>query len=64
MNLTICDLCGGPLEFCEGECYCPDCAHYHAVEEMHRATDEALALLAVEHAAAAFPEPDAGELPF
>jgi uncharacterized Zn finger protein (UPF0148 family) len=62
MNPETCAVCGGPLEVCEGEHYCPECTYYHAVEETNRATDEALALLALEPAA--YPEMDAGELPF
>jgi hypothetical protein len=64
MNLTTSELCGAPLEVCEGETYCPDCTYCDAVEQMERATDEALALLAVEYAAPAFPESDAGEPPW
>jgi uncharacterized Zn finger protein (UPF0148 family) len=62
MSSETCTVCGSPLEICEGECYCPDCTYYQTAREVDRATDEALALLAVEHAA--FPESDAGELPF
>jgi hypothetical protein len=62
MNPKTCELCSSPLEVCEDDCYCPDCTYCEAVEQMELATDEALALLAVEHAA--FPESDAGELPF
>jgi uncharacterized Zn finger protein (UPF0148 family) len=62
MNTETCELCGCPLEVCEGASYCPDCTYYHAVEQMDRATDEALAVLALEHAA--YPEMDAEELPF
>jgi uncharacterized Zn finger protein (UPF0148 family) len=62
MNSETCDLCGCPQEFHEGETYCPECTYAEALEERDRATDEALALLAVEHAA--FPEMDAEVLPF
>jgi uncharacterized Zn finger protein (UPF0148 family) len=61
MNAKTCAVCNSPLEVCEGETYCPDCIYYHAVEQMERATDEALALLALEPAA--YPEMDA-DLPF
>jgi uncharacterized Zn finger protein (UPF0148 family) len=62
MNRKTCDICTCPLEVCEGETYCPDCTHCETVREWERATDEALALLAIQHA-----EPDVmdcrGELP-
>jgi hypothetical protein len=48
MNLTTCELCGGRLESFEGESYCPDCTYSDAILEAERATDEALALLALE----------------
>jgi uncharacterized Zn finger protein (UPF0148 family) len=62
MNAETCAVCGAALEVCDGECYCPDCTYYHAVEQLNRATDEALALLALEPAA--YPEMDAADLPF
>jgi uncharacterized Zn finger protein (UPF0148 family) len=62
MNAESCVVCGAALEVCEGETYCPDCTYCDALEQMERATDEALAVLALEHAA--FPDSDAEEPPF
>jgi uncharacterized Zn finger protein (UPF0148 family) len=62
MKALTCDLCGGALEVCEGETYCPECSYCETLEQMDRATDEALAVLALEPAA--YPEMDAGDLPF
>jgi uncharacterized Zn finger protein (UPF0148 family) len=45
-----CDQCRGPLEHFEGEAYCPDCTRFEGVTQFDQATNEALALLALDQA--------------
>jgi hypothetical protein len=47
-----CEYCGGPLEYFEGEPYCPDCTQYAAEELARQADEEARVLhLALDQAA-------------
>ncbi len=59
-----CDLCGGRLLTSEGESYCPDCTRYEALDGLHRATDEALALLRLDCPEPATTDGDPSEPPF
>jgi hypothetical protein len=59
-----CDQCGERLEHFEGESDCPDCTYWEAVEQLDRATDEALAQLAIDQSKPAVMGWRGGQPPF
>jgi hypothetical protein len=59
-----CDQCGRRLEHFEGEPYCPDCTYFEPVALLDQATDEGLALLAIDHVDDDAGDPHGEEPPF